>query len=87
MINNKLSRFHPDNKDKYEFLISKQVNGKEFALVRGLGGNSEDRYYLHYDDVYKPLKTPKGNNLTIVGALQQFNKAAEAAKFLIFSKL
>lgn len=87
MINNKLSRFHPDNKDKYEFLISKKVNGKEFTLVRRQNSKYEEEYYIHYDEVYKPIKTPKDRNVTIVSAFQYFKKVAEAAKYLTFSKL
>jgi hypothetical protein len=83
----KLSRFHPDNKDKYEFLISKQVNGKEFSLVRRFNSKYEDEYYIKFDDIYKPVKTPKDKNVTIVSAFQYLIKALKAAEYLTFSKL
>ena len=84
-------------KDQYKpkLYTSHEVEGKKISLFREyqLGGNY--KYFINWGDhpqgpvINKDtiLKTPKGYNVTIVGAIKQFKEAIEASKHVTFNKM
>jgi len=78
-----------------ELLASSLVNGNQVALYRKLewDKNSRYAYYIHWGEEKSNSKsqtqllTPKGNRVSLGGAIQQFFKAIEAAKIVKFTNV
>ena len=84
-------------KDQYkpELFISHEVEGKNVSLFREYQYGGGYKYFINWGDHPQGpiidedtmLKTPKGYNVTIVGAIKQFKEAIEASKHVTFNKI
>ena len=84
-------------KDQYKpkFLVSHEVEGKSISLFRVCNINGKYKYFINWGDHPQgpiinettQLKTPKGYNITMAGALKQFKEAIEASKHVTFNKM
>jgi hypothetical protein len=77
-----------------EFIASHEVEGKNVSLFREYYGNGVYKYYINWGDHSQgpvinettQLKSPKGNNITIAGAIRQFREKVEASRYVTFKK-
>ncbi len=78
-----------------ELLASSIVNGNQVSLYRKIEWDKNSRYvyYIYWGEAKSESKsqtqllTPKGNRISLGGAIQQFFKAVKALEVVTFTKI